>query len=125
MAEATTTFSLLLLTSLLALSTTETIATFINPLTIPSCTGHPALLKCAHDIQFALVGAGRTEIGAEAHTISLILDSINAAKASYINALHFISSNHIETKFTKSLHSAFNVAIRELNVASKVYFQLK
>lgn len=123
MAATTPTFSLLLLVSLLSLSTTETIATFINPLTIPSCTGHPAFLKCAHDIQSAIIGTGSVEIGAGAHTISILLGSIDVAKASYINVLHFLSSNRIESDFIKSAHSAFHTAIRDIKCASKVYFE--
>jgi hypothetical protein len=123
MATTSTISSLLLLTSLLhALSTTKTVATFVNPISIPSCTGHPSLLQCAHDIQFALLGSGYAEIGSGVHIISLIQDSINAAKASYINVLHFLSSSHIDSGFGNSLQSAFQIAIDELNAASKVSF---
>jgi hypothetical protein len=126
MAATSTTSSLLLLTSLLlALSTTETVATFVNPISIPSCTGHPSLLQCAHDIQFALIGTGYAEIGTGVHIISLIQDSINAAKASNINVLHFLSINHMDSSFSKSLQSAFQFAIAELIAASKVPFQSK
>lgn len=121
---ATTTPALsLLLVSLLSLSTTKTVATFINPLSIPSCTGHPAMLKCAHDIQSSIIGAGGSiEIGGGAHhTISLLLDSIDAAKASSVNVLHFLSSDRIESDFSKSLQLAIHIAIQELNLASKVY----
>jgi hypothetical protein len=120
MAVTTPALSLLLLVSLLSLSTTKTAATFINPLSIPSCSGHPAMLKCAHDIQSAIVGVGSAGIGAGSHTISLLLDSINTAKSSYIIVLHFLSSNHIKSDFSESFHSTINVAIQELNYASKV-----
>jgi hypothetical protein len=123
MAATHSALSLLLAVSLLCLFTTKTVATFINPLSIPSCTGHPAMLVCAHDIQSAVVGAGSAGIGAGSHTISLLLDSINTAKSSYINVLHFLSSNHIKSDFSKSLHSAISSALQELNHASKVYIR--
>jgi hypothetical protein len=120
MAATAPALSLLLLVSLLSLSTTKTAATFINPLSIPSCSGHPAMLKCAHDIQSAIVGVGSAGIGAGSHTISLLLDSINTAKSSYLNVLQFISSNHIKSDFSKSLHPAIRIAVQQLNNASKV-----
>lgn len=124
MAATTPTLPLLLLVSLLSISTTKSVATFINPLQIPSCTDHPAFLKCAHDIQSAIIGAaGSVNIGSGAHKISLLLDSIDVAKASYTNVLHFLSSNHVKSDLINSLYSAFNAAIHEIKCASKVSFE--
>jgi hypothetical protein len=117
---ATPALSLLLFVSLLSHSTTKTVATFIDPLSIPSCMGHPAMLKCAHDIQSSIVGVGSAGIGAGSHTISLLLNSIDTAKSSYITVLHFLSSNHNKFDFSKPLHSTISIAVQQLNHASKV-----
>lgn len=119
MAATAPTFSLVLI-SLLSLSTNKIIATYINPLSIPSCIGHPGLLKCAYDVESAIIHGGFAEISSVVPTISLALDSINAAKASYINALHFLPSKHFESGFHNSLKAAFSAAIHEADEASKV-----
>jgi hypothetical protein len=107
---------LLLLVSLLSPSATETVSTFINPLSIPSCTCYPTTLKCPHEFQYAILG-----VASAAKTISLLLESISTAKYSCINVLLLLSRTaHIASDFSKSLYLAINIAIQELNLASKV-----
>lgn len=127
MAAGVPKFSMLLFVFLLSLFTTKTVAhdRFLIP---PSCTGHPSLLKCALGFKSALMAAASTETHITDSELSIALESINAAKATGISILHFLSSLHgglINEHYSKiecvdKVNSTIDIAVHELIKASMV-----
>jgi hypothetical protein len=126
MATSASTFSILLLVSLLSLFTTRTVAHNRFPLP-PSCIGNPSLLKCAIDFEFALKAAASSETHISAGALTVVLNSINAAKAAGASILHFLPimdggliNVHPKIGLVKSLNSTIGIAINQLIQASTV-----
>lgn len=122
MAAKTTDMSLLLLVSLLSLFTATTVATFINPLIIPSCSGQGKLDKCYQDYKaaYGAAHASSGKIGTADTTIVLAHNAVYAAKTSCSITLQFFKSFRGGSQRFITCEHTFNIAIIHLRKASFV-----
>jgi hypothetical protein len=119
MSAKTTAVSLLLI-SLLSISATTTLATFVSPLTVPSCSTQLNPVKCYQDYKAAYVAAASAELGMAANAIGIASNAVNAAKASCSAALQFFNSVKGGMPVSITCQNTFTLAVHYLGQASVV-----